>query len=97
MKSHWRSNLCNRAVERSSRHGFAAAEDLIGLRALVALNHVVLYLFAFLEALVAVTLDGSEVYENIGPTFAAQEPVAFGVVEPPDDSPELCHLEYLCL
>jgi|SRR5271170_6464517 len=70
---------------------FFEASNLIGLRAFAPLDDVELHFVAFFEALVAFALDGTVMDEDIGPTVAAQETVAFSVVEPLDRTFVLCH------
>ena len=70
---------------------FLNSEDLISLRAFGSLNDVELDLVAFLEALIALALDRTVMDEDIGPTVAAQETVAFSVVEPLNRTFVLCH------
>lgn len=71
--------------------GFFETRHLIGLRALASLDDVELYFIAFFEALIALALNGTVMDEDIGPTVAAQETVAFSVVEPLNRTFILCH------
>jgi hypothetical protein len=56
--------------------------DAIGLGAFFALNDVEFDLVPFLEALIAVQLNGAIVHEYIGTIFPPDEPISLGVVEP---------------
>jgi hypothetical protein len=69
--------------------------DLVGLRAFAALDDVELYFVAFFEALVAFALDGTVVNEDVSSIIAAEESVAFCVIEPLYGAFVLCHLVQL--
>ena len=58
------------------------AHNVIRLRPLAALDDVELDLVAFLEAFVAIALDGAVMHEDVRPAFAPQEAKALRVVEP---------------
>ena len=62
--------------------GLFEAADLIGLWALGAFNDVELYLVTLFETLIAFSLDGTVVNEDVGSAITAEEPVAFCVIEP---------------
>lgn len=62
--------------------GFLEAADLIGLWALGAFNDVEFYLVTLFETLIAFSLDGTVVNEDVGSAITAEEPVAFCVIEP---------------
>jgi len=53
-----------------------------GLRSFLALHNLELDGIALLQAFVAFTGNGAVVDENVGPAFASDEPVSFGVIEP---------------
>jgi hypothetical protein len=58
------------------------AQDVVGLRAFVALNDVEEHFVALFQVSIAVFLDRTEVHEDIGAVFTADEPIALKVVEP---------------
>src|SRR5690606_38247770 len=67
----------------------------VGLQALLALDHGKGHLLAFLEALEALHLDGTEVDEHVLAVLTADEAKALGVVEPFDGPGlALCHYCY---
>jgi hypothetical protein len=70
---------------------FFEARHLVGLWAFASLDDVELYFIAFFKALISLALDGTVMDEDIGPTVAAQETVAFSVVEPLNRTFILCH------
>jgi hypothetical protein len=61
---------------------FFETRDLIGLRTFAALNNVEFNLIAFFETLIALALDGAVMNEDVGSALAAEEAVAFSIVEP---------------
>ena len=69
---------------------FFEARDLIGLGAFGPLDDVEFDLVAFFEALIALTLDGTVMNEDVGPTLPPEEAVALCVVEPLDGAFVLC-------
>lgn len=77
--------------------GLFEAADLIGLGAFGTFDDVELYFVPFFEALVALTLNGTVVNEDIGPTFPAEESIAFCVVEPLYGAFILTHVNVLPL
>jgi hypothetical protein len=75
-----------RWLRRDGRCGgggdFGDTPDAIGLRTLVALDHVKLNCVSLFEGLVAVELDCAEVDEDVRTTFTCKESVSLRVVEP---------------
>jgi len=69
---------------------FFETTDLIGLGALGPLDDVEFDLVAFFEALIALTLNGTVMNEDVGPTLPPEEAVALCVVEPLDCALVLC-------
>jgi hypothetical protein len=65
--------------------------DLIGLRAFLALHDVKLDLVAFLQALVAIDLNGAVMHEHVRSVIAANKAVTLRVVEPLHFAFELSH------
>jgi hypothetical protein len=63
---------------------------LISLRALCPLDDVKLDFITLFQALIPLALDGTIVNEDIGSALAAEEAVAFCVVEPLYGTPVLC-------
>jgi hypothetical protein len=61
---------------------FFKTTNLISLRTLCSLDDVELDLIAFFQALVTFALNGAVMDEDIGPALAAEESVAFCIVEP---------------
>ncbi len=60
----------------------AALFYLVSLRSLVSLNNVKINRIAFLQKLISLHFDRTEVTEHISPFVAAQKARAFGVIEP---------------
>jgi hypothetical protein len=56
--------------------------DVGCLRSFLALNDLELYSIALSQGLEAVSLDGAEVDEDVGPPLARDETVALCIVEP---------------
>jgi hypothetical protein len=69
---------------------FFEAGDLVGLGTLCSLDDIELHLIAFLQALVSFALNGAVVDEHVCPALAAEETVAFCVVEPLNCALVLC-------
>jgi hypothetical protein len=66
-----KASALTRGGEIRLRRDFFQACYLVSLGTLSALDDVELYLIAFFEALVALTLDGTVVNEDVCPAFAA--------------------------
>jgi hypothetical protein len=66
--------------------GLGKFYDVSGLRAFLPLYDLKLHLIAFLQALVAVGIDGAVVYEHIGTVVPPNESEPLGIVEPLDRS-----------
>ena len=60
----------------------SAPYDVRRLEALGAFEEIELHRLAFIQAAVAVLLDGGEVNENISPGGPLDEAVTFGSIEP---------------
>jgi hypothetical protein len=58
------------------------ASNVVGLRALFALDDVVFDSVSFLERLVSIGLDRAVMHKNIGAAVTAQKAVPFCIVEP---------------
>jgi hypothetical protein len=71
--------------------GVPEPDDRIGLRTLLALDDVKLYVIALFQSFVPIQLDCRVVDEYVWPVFTPDESVAFGVVEPLDLSFVLSH------
>ena len=71
--------------------GVPEPDDRIGLRTLLALDDVELYVIALFQSFVPIQLDCRVVDEYVWPVFTPDESVAFGVVEPLDLSFVLSH------
>jgi hypothetical protein len=84
-------------ARRTGLDGFFEAAHLIGLRTFAAFDDVEFHFVAFLEALVALALDGTVVNEDVCPVIAAKESIAFCVVEPLYGAFILTHLNELPL
>jgi hypothetical protein len=67
---------------RRLRYRLLKPLDLVGLRAFLPLNNVKLDIIAFFQALVAVDNNGAVMDEDIRAIIAADEAVAFCIVEP---------------
>jgi hypothetical protein len=61
---------------------FFETRDLVGLGTFSSLNDVEFDLVALFEALVALALYGTVMYEDVCPALSAEEAVTFCVVEP---------------
>ena len=61
---------------------FLEARDLVSLRTLGPLNDVELDLIALFQALVALTLNGTVMNEDVCSTLAAKKAVALSIIEP---------------
>lgn len=59
-------------------------DDLVSLRAFLALNNVEFYFVAFFQAFVAIDLNGAVVYKNVGSIVASDKAVPFCIVKPFD-------------
>lgn len=79
------------------RHSFLKAKDLVGLRPLAALDNIELHFIALFEAFIAIALDRTVVDEDVGSALAAEEPIAFRIVEPLYRAFILCHFSQLPL
>ena len=65
---------------------------MIRLRSLAPLNDVELDLISFVQALVAIALNGAVMNEDVCSAFALEKAVAFQVVEPLHRNLVLCQL-----
>ena len=70
-------------------------DNVTGLRALLALHDLKLYLVTLLQAFIAFGTDGAVMDENIRSVVATDEPEAFGVVKPLYCSFNTSHLRFL--
>jgi len=70
---------------------FFEARDLIGLGTLAPLDDVELNFITLFEALIALALDGTVMYEYVCPALAAEEAVPLCVIEPLYGAFILCH------
>jgi len=60
----------------------AALFYLVSLRSLVSLNNVKINRIAFLQRLISLHLDRTEVTEHVSPFVATQKAIALSVIEP---------------
>lgn len=79
------------------RYSFLKAKDLVGLRPLAALDDVELHFIALFQAFIAIALDRTVVDEDVGSSLAAEESIAFRIVEPLYRAFILCHFSQLPL
>jgi hypothetical protein len=66
-------------------------DDLIGLGALGALDHIELDLVTLTKGLVAILEDGGVVDKQIGPVLPTDETITLCIVKPLDDAFVLSH------
>jgi hypothetical protein len=71
---------------------FFETRDLVSLGTLSPLDDVEFDLIAFFEALVALTLNGTVMNEDVGPTIPPEEAVTLCVVKPLYGALVLCQL-----